>query len=101
MRENGASVCKCQVGFAADDCSELVCQGEPMCTDHGEFQKQDNQPNPKVHQKLENQSNPKVHQKLDYQSSHKVHQKLDNHSSYKENQKLDNQSSPNDIVHVF
>ena len=35
MRENCASVCKCQVGFAADDCSELVCQGQPMCSDHG------------------------------------------------------------------
>ena len=35
VRENGASVCKCQVGFAADDCSELVCQGQPMCSDHG------------------------------------------------------------------
>ena len=34
-RENDKSVCRCNSGFDGEDCSILICAGEPMCSDHG------------------------------------------------------------------
>ena len=34
-RVDNESICSCNPGFADEDCSRLVCVGEPMCKNHG------------------------------------------------------------------
>ena len=35
VRLGEESKCICKTGFAGEDCSELVCSGTPMCSNHG------------------------------------------------------------------